>query len=256
MTIHLFGNEIRIHRGVLVFVLAVLILAGGMAGYLVSKSGGEIIVEHAEKGSAPAVTEQVDAEASSATEPPREEIKVYVTGCVKNPGIVTLQKGQLIDDAIRLAGGVTAQADLNSINLVYQLNENVMLRIISREEIKKAAGGGQTAGNNGTGGKSSVGGKASTSGNSTAGAGVKLVADSGGAVVSGDASSSGGSGKVNINTASAAELDTLPGVGEATARDIIEYREKNGPFKKIEDIMKVPRIKESRFNSIKGLITV
>ena len=61
---------------------------------------------------------------------------------------------------------------------------------------------------------------------------------------------------MNINTADAAELDTLPGIGEVTAGDIIAFREKNGPFKKPEDIMKVPRIKQSRFDSIKDFIIV
>jgi competence protein ComEA len=62
--------------------------------------------------------------------------------------------------------------------------------------------------------------------------------------------------KVNINTAGIEELDTLNGIGEATARDIIEYREKNGGFKKIEDIMKITGIKESKFNKIKDSICV
>lgn len=62
--------------------------------------------------------------------------------------------------------------------------------------------------------------------------------------------------KVNINTATAEELDTLPGVGEATAAKIIEYRRQNGFFAAIEDIMNVPGIGEAKFNAIKELITV
>jgi len=61
---------------------------------------------------------------------------------------------------------------------------------------------------------------------------------------------------VNINTAGVDELDTLPGIGEAKARDIIAYREKHGRFGRIEDIMKVPGIKQNRFESIKDFITV
>lgn len=66
----------------------------------------------------------------------------------------------------------------------------------------------------------------------------------------------GGGGLVNINTADAALLCTLPGIGESRASDIIAYREQNGAFDKIEDIMKVPGIKEGAFEKLKDLITV
>ena len=61
---------------------------------------------------------------------------------------------------------------------------------------------------------------------------------------------------VNINTATAAELEALPGVGAATAARIIEYREKNGAFKKVEDLMNVRGIGEKTFLNLKSLITV
>jgi competence protein ComEA len=166
-----------------------------------------------------------------------EKIDVYVTGCVNKPGIVSLKKGQLINDAIVAAGGATSDADLKNINLVYKLESNVMLYIKSKDETE------------------------SINEQSEGGAGVRITQDSGGAVVYGESSGTsstgaGSKGKVNINKADMSQLITLPGVGEATARDIIEYREKNGKFKTIEDIMKVPRIKEGRFNAIKDLIVV
>ena len=67
---------------------------------------------------------------------------------------------------------------------------------------------------------------------------------------------SAGSGKVNINTADAAQLMTLKGIGEARAADIIAYRDSKGPFQSIEDIMKVPGIKDAAFEKIKDDITV
>jgi competence protein ComEA len=63
-------------------------------------------------------------------------------------------------------------------------------------------------------------------------------------------------GKVNINRATAEELMTLPGIGESKAKDIISYRETNGSFAKIEDIMNIPGIKDGVFNKISGSITV
>ena len=65
-----------------------------------------------------------------------------------------------------------------------------------------------------------------------------------------------GDSRVNINTAELAELTTLPGIGESRAKDILAYREANGDFTKIEDLMKVPGIKEGTFNKLKDLIKV
>jgi competence protein ComEA len=62
--------------------------------------------------------------------------------------------------------------------------------------------------------------------------------------------------KVNINTASASELETLPGVGPKVAQKIIDFRTKNGNFKKIEEIMKIQGIGEKIFDNIRELITV
>ncbi len=191
-------------------------------------------------------------------------INIYVVGCVKNPGIVQLKKGQLIDDAIKKAGGATSDADLNTINLVYKLNENLMLNILP-----KAGTGAATKATTGTGTGAGTGAttKATTNVSSKtaattnasnasqeAGAGVLITRDSGGSVVNETMEKT--NAKVNINTATAAELDTLPGIGEATAGDIIDYREKNGAYKQIQDIMKVTGIKESKFNKIKDHITV
>lgn len=240
MTFNLFGMQINVKKEIFFAVIIVVVVIAGFAGYMIFKSDKDIIIEAGAEASAttpgPAPASAVPD--ASAPEAPAvaDEIKVYVVGCVNKPGIVTLKKGQLIDDAIRLSGGASKDADLANINLVYELKENVMLYIKSAKEIKQqantAAGGGE------------------------AGKGATVTKDSGGAVVNDNSQAEGTKGKVNINTASLSELDTLPGIGAATARDIIAYREKNGLFKSIQDIMKVPRIKESRFANIKDFITI
>lgn len=181
-------------------------------------------------------------------------IKIYVVGCVRKPGIVTLQKGQLIDDAVRIAGGLTEEADAGSINMVYELNENLMLRIKSMEEmikekeIKKSAIVNKPVVDSGLGNGASI--------IRGSGEGVDILGDEGDGIAAGSDGGGINAVRVNINTADENELDTLPGVGSATAKDIIAFREKNGSFRKIEDIMKVPRIKKNRFESIKDFITV
>ena len=172
-----------------------------------------------------------DVKAGIGSDGKEDEIKVYVVGCVKKPGIVTLTRGQMVYDAVREAGGLTEDADVDNINMVYSLNENVMLVIKSKMENKAVGEGAVVRCDSGSGAEVIGGGDDAADGRDD----MKLV---------------------NINTAGVDELDTLPGIGEAKARDIIAYREKHGRFARIEDIMKVPGIKQNRFESIRDFITV
>jgi competence protein ComEA len=232
---------------------------GAGAGKVTAGSAGEpagamtVLGTGTKPGDAASITAEAgDAAETGSASKQVEHIKVYVVGCVNNPGIVTIEKGQLIDDAVKKAGGPTKDADLDNINMVYALNENVMLRLKSKNETVREE---EPAKSNTF--------KPAT-GKSGAGSGAAVTSDSGsGAVITGDDENTEGSAKtsekkslININTASIDELDTLPGIGEATAKEIIAFREKHSGFKKIEDIMQVPRIKQSRFQSIKDYITV
>lgn len=246
MTINIFGIQIELKKEVVAVIVTVLIFLAGLGGYLILKSDSDIIID-SQSNNENALPAEKDAAAESEAgtdgmnagikeENEIEKIKIYVVGCVNNPGIVTIEKGQLIDDAVKLAGGFSKDADQVNINLVYKLEENLMLYIKSKKELQQNSPNTAEAGE--------------------AGKGIMLVKDSGGAVVNEQQHSGASNARININTATANELDTLPGIGEATARDIISYRENNGLFKTIQDIMKVPRIKESRFASIKDFITV
>ncbi len=293
MTIHVLGKQIEMKTGVVVAGVSILILVGCLVGYIFFRDTSDIIIEAGAEGVKTEVTTvitsngalQNDMEVTRTTGQAvtvKEEIKVYVVGCVKKPGIVTLEKGQMIDDAVKLAGGLTEEAEAGSINMVYELNENTMLYIKSKSELEqKQVSGVETEKSSSSSGKSGATGTAGTKNaasnrnalinsaigsnndNYGLGEGAALIKDSGSSVeiVSNNSDSvknseNSGNAKININTADSAELDTLPGVGEATARDIISFREKNGPFNKIEDIMKVPRIKQNRFESIQELICV
>ena len=143
-------------------------------------------------------------------------IFVYICGAVENPGVYELDSDSRIYQLVELAGGMKKSADMQSVNLAEPLTDGEMVRI---PDISESEDNGQIA-------------KADTP-----------------AGFSGD-------GKVNINTAEKEQLMSLTGIGEAKAEQIIAYRNSNGAFRKIEDIMHVEGIKEGTYEKLKDNITV
>lgn len=248
MTINFFGREIEIGKNYVVAAVSILLVALGITGFLLRKNEADITVINKEDIRQSSTVERAEpyAAADSMENADKEKklmIKVYVAGAVKNPGIVTLEKGQIIDDAVKAAGGATADADLDNINLAYILNENVMIKIGSKKQAKEEMNANAAP-------------KASKSTSVQASGSLQVIKDSGGAVENEPIQAEKSNGKININTATAEELDKLPGVGVSTAQKIIAYRESNGKFKTAADIMKVSGIGQSKYNSMKDFITV
>jgi len=248
----LLSQEINMKKGVVALMILGLVVTTSVTGFLLANRNSDIIISKDASNTRSNINQLTDSSMGTNTdhdnnnanrqdEEPEEEIKVYVVGEVNNPGVVTLKKGQLIYDAIELAGGPTEKADVENINMVYELKENVMVRVKSKEENQpdKTEEENRTLKNDGN-------------------SGISIIRDSAGAVVEENNNDNKGttSSKININTASADELMTLPGIGPSTAEKIISYREQNGEFKKIEDIMNVSGIGEGKFNKMKDYITV
>ena len=147
-------------------------------------------------------------------------LTVYVTGAVNQPGVVTVASGGRVADAVNACGGLSPEADGDAINMAQALKDGQQVRVPAKGAQKAAANGATAA-------------KAGGSANS---------ADTG--------------GLVNINTADEKALDTLPGVGPATAQKIIEYRENEGAFQSPEDIMKVRGIGKAKYEKMKDKITI
>lgn len=156
-------------------------------------------------------------------------ISVYICGEVRNPGIYEAPLGVMLNDIIEDAGGLTENASVNNINLVYQITGNMSIYIPSEDEIKNGFTGGDIIRQDGV----------YVWGNSSGGS-----SDPGGSTL-----------MVNINTAALDELKSLPGIGEVTAQAIIDYRNTT-PFSAIEDIKNVTGIGDSKFNRIKDYICV
>lgn len=162
------------------------------------------------------------------------KIIVHVTGAVKNAGIVKIDEGSRISDAIEAAGGFADDADISQINLAYQIEDGQKIYIPSINDEK-------------TDGSEKVLEK-------------EYVTDEAGDDVIVEEESlnikSKESKKININTAEQTELEEIPGVGASTAQKIIEYRKTNGKFKNIEDIKNVNGIGDSKFENMKEKICV
>lgn len=167
-----------------------------------------------------------------------EKIIVHLSGAVEKEGIIELNENSRMADAIEKAGGLKENACIDEINLAYKLEDGMKIYIPTKEECKKQTtlnGTETNTGKTNSGGVSSNGGTSITG---TSGNNMKKQ------------------GKVNINTASQTELETLPGIGPSTALKILNYRKEKGKFKKIEDIKEVSGIGDSKYNKIKDLITI
>ena len=169
--------------------------------------------------------EASDGEVASAfsqeqdTDQREETIIVYVCGAVKRSGVVTLPEGSRVYEAIEAAGGLTEDADERLLNQAMMLADGDQITVLTKDEAGTKELQPVTNGSGGTSGETS-------------------------------------GGKININTADLEALQQLSGIGAAKAADIIAYREANGAFRTIEDIMKVSGIKTALFNRIKDGITV
>ena len=140
-----------------------------------------------------------------------------------------LPEGSRITDAVRAAGGFTEDAARDSWNLAELLTDGEMILIPSEEEWAAA---GKSGGN--------------VSGN---------AAEDPPAVKAPPESGKKADGRIDLNTADAETLMTLPGIGESKASRIIAWREQYGPFRSAEDLMRIPGIKQSTYNQLKDQIT-
>ena len=174
-------------------------------------------------------------EINSTGETQPEMIYVDVCGAVANPGVFQLAAGSRVFQAIEAAGGYLPEAVQNCVNRAGVLTDGQQLYILTQEEMERqgldpaemaGASDGQMNGSAGTG--------------QNAGLTVQAQQDN----------------RININTADEAQLTTLTGIGATRAQAIISYRQENGPFAVIEDIMNVQGIKEGTFAKIKDEIVV
>jgi competence protein ComEA len=153
---------------------------------------------------------------SATSSPYVVPILVDVAGWVRHPGVYEFHDGDRVIDAIEAAGGARRGAALDALNLAAPLADGTQI-LVPRREASGSAGSAPSA--------PSVDGSVTSS-------------------------------KVNINAASAEELETLPGIGEVIAQEILDYRTANGPFASVDDLLDVSGIGEVTLENIRDLVTV
>lgn len=174
-------------------------------------------------------------ELSDASSEEAKTLVVHICGAVSAPGVYELPAGSRIIDAVEAGGGFLPEADEACCNLAEEIVDGCQIYIMTKSE-------------------SCADGQAEKK------AGIQTSPDSDMQTtdinVRSNSTTALENGLVNLNTADVAALMTLPGIGESRAKAIISYREQQGAFTKIEDIMKISGIKQAAFSKIKDKITV
>ena len=192
----------------------------------VAEDSGMVLTAHEEEESVP---EEI------------KEIRVYVCGAVKSPGVYPLLPDRRLVDAVDAAGGFTEEAGTDYLNLAAVLSDGQKIYVPTLQEVESAI-------ENGT-----VNAVVNITSNSPTDISTDSIVDQSNEP---SFSADNSDGKVDINSADMTELMTLPGIGQQKAEKIIAYREANGGFSRIEDIMLVGGIKEGLFNRVKDRICV
>jgi competence protein ComEA len=148
-------------------------------------------------------------------------VVVQVAGEVRRPGVYRLRASDRVQDAVELAGGATRRANLDGLNLAAKLEDG-------RQIVVPGKGSG----------------------------GAVAVAAGGAGASSGGAGTAATGGPLNLNTATAEQLDALDGVGPTTAQKIIAYREQHGGFGSVNELDRIPGIGEKRMAALRGQVTV
>jgi competence protein ComEA len=179
------------------------------------------------------------------------ELVVHVVGAVHRPGVYHLRSGARWDDALHAAGGPTLQANTNAINLAARLVDGTQLYVPTHTEHPEdhalitgpsAVSSAETTAAAVTGKGKSAGKQGSSSRQSGSGRSNKLTSLE--------------QEQIDLNSATSAELQRIPGIGPSLAERLIAYRQQNGGFHSIDDLLQVSGIGQKKYEKMKGFVKI
>lgn len=247
----------------LVAVLALVAVVWGVTQFSAAPRAEQVASPSASAESVQAVGAQQSPGAQSTVQPGANPsasaqggasgegtVRVHVAGAVNNPGVYTLPAQGRAVDAIAAASGAAADADLDRVNLAGALSDGVQIYVPHRGETAAPA---QIQPNGGTAnaGQGNAANGAAQNGASQGGTQPQPAR-----TLTPAGSAQKGSTPVNINTATAEELQTLPRIGPAMAQRIIAWREAHGGFRSVDELDAVPGIGPSMLENLRPLVTV
>lgn len=221
---------------VIVIIVLIVLIIYGIHYYLNLNKMEEVKEE--------VIIEKTKIETNDNKEEVIEKITIDIKGAVNNPGVYEIESNKRVNDAIKLAGGLKSNADNSVINLSKKLKDEMVIIIYTKEEIKKMLDGDTVI---------KVIEKECVCPKLENDACIEDKVTNEKIEVNVDESKDE---LISINTASINELTSISGIGESKAKAIIEYRQTNGNFEKIEDVKNVSGIGDSLFEKIKDYITV
>lgn len=207
-------NKQKIIIGIILFIMIGVIIYYCYTN--LQETREEILISEEESQA----EQQIEETEQEETKKETEEIIIHIAGAVQKEGILKMEEGSRVADAIEKAGGLKENASTKNVNLAYMIEDGQKIYIPTIEEDQEDEIAVITSGEfgeNETKEKSKI---------------------------------------VNINTATIDELQEIPGIGESTAQKIITYRKENGKFTKIEDLKNVSGIGEAKFNQMKEYISI
>ena len=199
-------------------IIAIIITVIIIAGFIISKIKQSNDFEEIEYNEIIEISETTEIKEIIQT------IKIHIYGEVHYNGIIELNEGARIDDAIKIAGGLTDKADISKVNLAYILSDGQKL-YIPKQTVGVAPQGDPQI----------------------------ITEQNGEGIIENNKTKSE---KININTATQTELETLSGIGPSLALKIIEYRDENGKFKNKEELKNVPGIGDSKYSQLEEFVEI
>ncbi len=221
-------ERFRLERRHIPAMVVIVVLALGLTVFSIMRAQSQALPLAVTQAAPPSVPSPgPSAGAPAAAAPSATQLEIHVAGAVKKPGVVLLEPGSRVHDAIEAAGGVRKGVKTGTLNLAQPLSDGQQVFVASGQEESAVRSGSQGSGGAETG----------TGASGASGAGT-------------------GAGPINLNTASAVELEQLPGVGPVMAGKIVDWRTSHNRFSAVSELQEIDGVGPKTYARLAPLVTV